>query len=213
MSDILDLELPLMETPGIDLLFHPDFEFTEEILDIWRNGIRLNLELDLMRILSFGLDNGEKLFAAADAGTLPAKTLEFVPRVLFLMAELGMSDYVFGLIFSLQNAPGFERFVEADLGGALWQVFYLIGRKDPAVIATFCYWDVDQRVRADAVDALGQLAMHEPGWRDHVVQLMEELIEKLLVSDADESLVATHVVMVLRDLRSESYIADDSESR
>lgn len=204
MAELLDLELPLMETPGIDLLFHPDFEFTEEILDIWRDGIRENLELDLLRILSFGLDNREKLFAAVDAGSLPAKTLDFVPRVLFLMAELGMSDYVIGLIFSLQKAAGFERFVEADLGGAFWQVFYLLGRKDPVVIASFCYWDVNERVRADAVDALGQLAMHEPGWRDQVVQMMEGLVEKLLDSDSNESLVMTHVVMVLRDLRAES---------
>lgn len=205
---IPELELPSRLVPMTGELFRGEFEFTVEFIEALGGFPQSEVEKDLLSIVEFGAEHSEKLFEAVDAGLVPAEKLDpiaigFVPRALFLMADLGMTESIGRVLKAMGNAKGFERWVASDVGRGLWQVFYSLGRKEPEALVTFAGSDADERLRMEAVNALGQLAMHEPGWRDQVGEWMGKLLNICLEDEQKQALVATHAVMVLRDLRIE----------
>jgi hypothetical protein len=206
MPEILHPELPDPDPVVIpvDQLFQAGFEFTEDHLDQVRSFPIRVVEKDLLHLFEYGLANAQALFKMVEEEKLLARNLDFVPRSLFLMAELGATEMLGAVLQAINEGEEFERFVETDIEGGLWQAFYLLGRKEPELLAAFVRGKATVRIRAVAVDALGQLALHEPVWREQVAEWMVEVLRFHLEENSDDSLLPTHAVMVLRDLRADT---------
>lgn len=209
MPYVHHLEVIRLTRQGFDL----DSEYMRHVLALPRETLLEDL-LSLMQMVPPGPD-GEELEALyngkegdAYRGHVGECAFCFVSHALFFAGELGATELLGKVLNILSQIPAEMVLYAQD---DLWQAFYQIGRKKPQLLLNFVSYESDDDFRGPVVEALGQLALQEPMWRDEIVKGLQEALKTILDrKDAmqfhpdscfnGDRLTATTIVTVLTQL-------------